>query len=103
MCKRAVKGFEKTLGPDHGLTLNAVETLSNLYYGQAVAQLKFKRGVDRHILDKMQDSIALLERAFAGSRRSAGPSHPSTIMYGRNLATVQADFKLMSGMSFSRK
>ena len=101
--ERAVIGFEKTLGPDHGMTLTAVETLSNVYYRHAMTQLKVKRGVNREILDKMQESIVLLERAFSGSKRSLGPNHPETLKYGRNLAIVQSEMKLMSGMSFPRR
>ncbi len=75
MYNRVVQGYEKTLGPDHALTLNTVNNLGTVY------QLQFK-------LDKAEK---MYQRALEGKKKVFGLGHESTLSTINNLGTIYAD------------
>jgi formylglycine-generating enzyme required for sulfatase activity len=71
-CRRALEGYEKSLGPDHPDTLASVNNLARL-------------------LKKQGDYVAaepLYRRALEGQEKSLGPDHPDTLASVGNLASL---------------
>jgi tetratricopeptide (TPR) repeat protein len=72
MYQRALAGYEKSLGPDHTLTLNTVNNLGLLYSDQG----------------KLDEAETMYKRALAGYEKALGPDHTSTLDTVNNLGTL---------------
>ena len=70
--RRAISGFEKTLGLHHEETLSALEDLATLYSQQ----------------ERFVDAEALLRHVVAIRTKKLGPDHTSTMLPTFNLANV---------------
>ncbi|KAK0611657.1 hypothetical protein B0T14DRAFT_488834 [Immersiella caudata] len=75
MYDRALQAREKTLGPDHTSTLQAVHNLGKLY-------------LDKGRLDEAE---AVYNRALKGREKALGPDHTSTLGTVNNLGLVYRD------------
>jgi tetratricopeptide (TPR) repeat protein len=73
--RRALKGREQVLGPDHPDTLGTVNNLGNL--------LNAKGNYD--------GAEILLRRALEGYKTALGPDHPDTLMSINNLGNLLSD------------
>jgi len=74
-CRRALKGKEKALGPDHPNTLTTVHNLGNLLDQQ----------------NKLDEAEILYRRALEGSEKALGPDHPDTLTTLNNLGMLLKD------------
>ncbi|KAN0071275.1 HET domain containing protein [Elaphomyces granulatus] len=63
MYRRALRGYEKALGPDHTSTLNTVHNLGVLYISQG----------------KLDEAEKMSQRALQGREKALGPDHTSTL------------------------
>jgi tetratricopeptide (TPR) repeat protein len=72
MCKRAVAGEEKALGPEHTSTLDTVNNLGLLYRAQG----------------RLVEAEAMYERALAGKEKALGTEHTSTLDIVNNLGLL---------------
>ena len=70
--KRALAGRERVLGPDHPITLTAVNNLATLFIKQG----------------RYDEAEPLYKRALAGRERVLGPKHPNTLASVNNLADL---------------
>ena len=75
MYERALRGYEKALGPEHTSTLSTVNNLGNLYKDQG----------------RLSDAEAMYERALQGYEKALGPEHTSTLSTVNNLGILYAD------------
>ncbi|KAL4759686.1 uncharacterized protein BDW70DRAFT_161387 [Aspergillus foveolatus] len=75
MYQRALAGRERTLGPDHTLTLDTVNNLGNLYSDQG----------------KLKAAEEMYQRALAGREKALGPDHTSTLETVNNLGLLYSD------------
>ena len=62
MYERALRGYEKALGPEHTSTLSTVNNLGILYVDQG----------------RLSDAEAMFERALRGREKAPGREHTST-------------------------
>jgi len=69
MYQRALKGYEKALGPDHTSTLYTVNSLGVLYRNQG----------------KLKEAEEMYQRALKGYEKALGPDHTSTLNTVNNL------------------
>ncbi|KAH8657178.1 hypothetical protein BGZ60DRAFT_532027 [Tricladium varicosporioides] len=72
MYLRALKGYEKALGPDHISTLDTVNNLGNLYKNQG----------------KLAEAEAMYLRALKDYEKALGPDHTSTLLTVNNLGAL---------------
>ena len=70
--RRALEGYERTLGPDHPDTLASINNLAILIEAQG----------------KPQEAEPLHRRALEGYEKAMGPEHPSTLASLNNLANL---------------
>jgi broad specificity phosphatase PhoE/Tfp pilus assembly protein PilF len=75
MYQRALVGKEKSLGPDHTSTLDALHTLGNFYENQW----------------KLQEAEEMYQRAVVGLERVLGPDHTSTLDALHTLGNLYKD------------
>ncbi|KAK4141202.1 uncharacterized protein C8A04DRAFT_39242 [Dichotomopilus funicola] len=73
--ERALRGWEKGLGPEHTSTLDTVNNLGNLYKDQG----------------RLSDAEAMYERALQGKEKALGPEHTSTLDTVNNLGNLYKD------------
>ncbi|KAH0551387.1 hypothetical protein GP486_007398 [Trichoglossum hirsutum] len=114
MYQRALTGFEKTLGPIHESTLNAVGNLGILHMAQGRledAEVMYQRaltgfektlgstyestlitvgnlGIIYEAQGRLEDAEAMYQRALAGFEKALGPAHTSTLDIVGNLGTL---------------
>jgi tetratricopeptide (TPR) repeat protein len=69
---RALAGFEKALGPDHTMTLQAVNNLGVLYRDQG----------------KLAEAEQMYQRALIGKEKALGLDHISTLETVHNLGIL---------------
>jgi tetratricopeptide (TPR) repeat protein len=74
LCRKLEKA-EEALGPDHILTLEAVNTLGIIYSDQG----------------KLQDADEMFHLAFKGCEKALGPDHTSTLRMFHNLGNHYVD------------
>ncbi|RDW56928.1 HET-domain-containing protein [Coleophoma crateriformis] len=106
MYERALKGYEKALGPDHTSTLNTVNNLGLLYADQGKlvqAEEMYERalkGTEKALgpdhtstlsTGKLVQAEEMYERALKGKEKALGPDHTSTLNTVNNLGTLYAD------------
>ncbi|KAI1739644.1 hypothetical protein F4680DRAFT_131809 [Xylaria scruposa] len=72
MYLRALRGFERTLGPDHKSTLDTVNNLGALYARQG----------------KLSEAESIYLRALRGYEKASGPDHESTLDTVNNLGNL---------------
>jgi tetratricopeptide (TPR) repeat protein len=72
MYQRALQGFEKALGAEHTLTLQAVNNLGALYSNQG----------------KLAEAEQIYQRALQGYEKALGAEHTSTLQAVNNLGTL---------------
>ena len=72
MFVRALRGREKTLGPDHTTTLMTVNNLGIVFVKQG----------------KLNEAQAMFDRALRGYEKALGPDHPDTLDTVNNLAVL---------------
>ncbi|KAK4182502.1 hypothetical protein QBC35DRAFT_457232 [Podospora australis] len=75
MFERALRGYEKALGPEHTSTLTTVHNLGNLYRDQG----------------RLSDAEAMFERALRGKEKALGPEHTSTLTTVHALGILYSD------------
>ncbi|KAK1837689.1 NB-ARC and TPR domain protein, partial [Colletotrichum chrysophilum] len=75
MYERALRGYEKALGPDHTSTLNTVNNLGIFYKDQG----------------RLKEAEAMYERALQGKEKALGPDHTSTLNTVNNLGLLYSD------------
>ncbi|KAI3322928.1 hypothetical protein HD806DRAFT_544998 [Xylariaceae sp. AK1471] len=75
MYQRALRGCEKTLGPDHTSTLDIVNNLGNLYSHQG----------------KLKEAEEMYQRALRGKEKALGLDHTSTLETVNNLAVLYSN------------
>jgi tetratricopeptide (TPR) repeat protein len=75
MFEWALKGYEKTLGPDHTSTLDSVHYLGILYKDKG----------------RRDDAEAMYDRALKGYEKALGPDHASTLRAAENLRSFYAE------------
>ncbi|KAJ6181424.1 protein kinase subdomain-containing protein [Penicillium canescens] len=68
----ALRGFEKTLGPDHMATLSTINNLGNLYQSEGM----------------LKEAEEMYQRALAGKEKALGPNHTSTLDTANNLGLL---------------
>ncbi|KAI9771251.1 MAG: hypothetical protein M1839_002835 [Geoglossum umbratile] len=75
MFERALIGSEKTLSPDHMLTLDTVHCLGDLYSNW----------------DRLAEAEATHKRALSGTEMALGPDHESTLdtVHGQHLLATR--------------
>ncbi|KAK3996395.1 kinesin light chain 1, partial [Cladorrhinum sp. PSN332] len=73
--QRALKGYEKALGPDHTSTLHTVNNLGLLYLDQG----------------RLGEAEAMYQRALEGKEKALGPDHTSTLDTVNNLGILYID------------
>jgi tetratricopeptide (TPR) repeat protein len=115
MYQRALQGFEKTLGPNHTLTLQAVSNLGSSYACQdmlAEAEKMYERALrgfekafeSKLILEtinnlgglyknqgKLSEAEEMYLRALRGMEEALGPNHTSTLRTVNNLGLLYKD------------
>ena len=72
MYQRALRGREKTWGPDYTSTLDTVSNLGNLYAGR----------------DDLDEAEKMYQRALQGMEKAWGPDHTSTLDTVNNLGSL---------------
>ncbi|KAK6425187.1 hypothetical protein LTR95_016308 [Oleoguttula sp. CCFEE 5521] len=72
MYKRALRGREKALGPEHMSTLHTINKLGNLYSEQG----------------KLAEAETMYQRALQGREKAFGPEHTSTLDTVHNLGNL---------------
>ena len=72
MYERALRGYEKALGPEHTSTLTTVGNLGLLYSDQG----------------KLEQAEQMYERALRGEEKAVGPEHTSTLNTVNNLGLL---------------
>ncbi|KAK3946532.1 Tetratricopeptide repeat-domain-containing protein [Pseudoneurospora amorphoporcata] len=73
MYQRALKGYEKALGPDHTSTPDTVHNLSTLYETQG----------------RLKEAEAIYQRALSGYSAALGSSHAKSLLVIENIASLQ--------------
>ena len=74
MYQRALKGYEKALGPEHKSTLDIASNLGVIYADQG----------------KMKEAENMYQRALKGKEKAWGPEHTSTLNTVNNLGVFYA-------------
>ncbi|KAI1317244.1 hypothetical protein F5Y16DRAFT_392874 [Xylariaceae sp. FL0255] len=75
MFQRALRGYEKALGPDHTSTLDSIHCLGSLYRDQG----------------KLSEAEEMYQRALRGKEKALGPDHMSTLDTVNNLGNLYSD------------
>lgn len=75
MYKRALRGYEKALGPDHRLVLETVDNLAVIY----------------RIRGKMAQAKEMYEWVLQGKKKLLGADHPSAVTTLENLAILHVE------------
>jgi len=75
MCRSALQGYEKALGPEHTSTLITVNNLGLLYRDQG----------------KLAEAEEMYRRALQGYEKALGPGHRDTLWTVNNLGSLYSD------------
>ncbi|MCA9315524.1 MAG: serine/threonine-protein kinase [Planctomycetota bacterium] len=75
LSEKVARGLERTLGPEHPGTLQALNGLGLAYSS----------------LNRSSEAVPILERVAAGYARNLGPDHPDALIARQNLARTYVD------------